>query len=86
MARRKSGRSSAGLGVMVVLGGIVWAVSAAYNFIAANPAAILAVLVLTGAVSLIVFGLSRIGKSKLVEPASGTEPVGLNVKITGPYL
>jgi len=86
MARRKSGRSSAGLGVMVVLGGIVWAVSAAYNFIAANPAAILAVLVLTGAVSLIVFGLSRIGKSKPVEPASGTEPVGLNVQITGPYL
>ena len=49
---------------MVVLGGIVWAVSAAYNFIAANTAANLAVLVLTGAVSLIVFGLSRIGKSK----------------------
>jgi hypothetical protein len=86
MARRKSGRSTAGLGVMIVLGGIVWAVSAAYNFIAQNSAAILAVLLLIGAVLLIVFGLSRIGRSKPDEPVSGTEPVGLRVQITGPYL
>ena len=86
MARRKSGGSSAGLGALILIGGIIWAVSAAYQFVVENFAAVIAVVVFAGGISLIVFFLSRIGKSKPMTTVSGTEPLGLEVKITGPYL
>src|SRR5665213_164035 len=86
MARRKSGGSSAGLSVVIVLGVIAWIGTSAYRFVVENSVAIIAVLVLTGAISLIVFGLSRLGKRKSVPSVIGTEPLGVKVEITTPYL
>lgn len=86
MARRKSSGSSAGIGVMIVLGGIIWAVSAAYHFILENSAAIIALLVVAGLVSLIIFGLLRIGKSKPTGSVGANASPDRQVQITGPYL
>src|SRR5690242_1663039 len=57
MARRGGG-SSAGMGLMVVLGGLVWVANGAYQFLAKNPFAI----VLIGAVIVLIFLIRRRSK------------------------
>jgi TerB N-terminal domain len=74
------------MGVMIVLGGIMWAVSVAYHFILENSAAIIALLVVAGLVSLIIYGLSRIGKSKPTGSIAANASPDLQVQMTGPYL
>lgn len=86
MARRKTGGSSAGMGVMIVLGGIVWVGTSAYHFIEKNAAAIIAALLLSALIFLIIFGISRVGKNKPVKSAELITPHGLEVQISGPYL
>jgi TerB N-terminal domain/TerB-C domain len=62
--QKNSELSFAGLGVIVLLGGIILVVTTSYNFVVDNLAAIVAALVLTGAIWLIFRWLSRVGKSK----------------------
>jgi hypothetical protein len=85
MARRKSGGSAAGMGVLIVLGGIVWAVSAAYHFVVENAAAITGLLIVACLISLIVFGISRVGKAKPTMPVGANTSSSLQMEITGPY-
>jgi hypothetical protein len=85
MARRKSGGSAAGMGVLIVLGGIVWAVSAAYHFVVENAAAITGLLIVAGLISLIVFGISRAGKAKPTLSVGANTSPSLQMQITGPH-
>jgi hypothetical protein len=62
MARRNSSGSTAGWAFLILIGGVVWVVGAAYRFVVENQAAIISILVLAGIVSLVVWGLSRTRK------------------------
>jgi hypothetical protein len=82
MARRKSRGSSAGLGVPILIVSIIWAVSAAYQFIVMNLVVVISLIAFAGGISLIIFFLFRIGKNKSKTTIYGTEPHRLKAEIT----
>jgi TerB N-terminal domain/TerB-C domain len=86
MARRKSAGSPAGMGVIILLGGIIWLGSAVYQFVLQYSASIIALLVIAGLVSLIIIGLSRVGKSKPTTSVAADASPELQAQIAGPFL
>jgi hypothetical protein len=68
MGRRKSGES-AGLGILILLGGIVLLLGAVYRFKVEHSAEVMAFIVLAGAVALVGFVISRRG-AKIPNTAS----------------
>lgn len=64
MGRRKSGGSSAGFGILILLGGILALLGAAYRFAVENAAAIIAFIAVGGIVALVGVFISRKGSRR----------------------
>jgi len=82
MGRRKSGGSSAGFGVLILLGGILALFGAAYRFAVENSAAIIAFLAVGSIVALLGFLIfSRKSKGQQLQSQFTSEPSATPISI-----